>query len=103
MEQPKNSKIKISKTADTLEIYIPPTRFRCYMTTVILGMELILSFPILLLAYGVYSAELPYKFACAAFSVPFLTGAIGMGAFLPRFFFASTYININLEQIEMGG
>ena len=101
MEKPKNSKIKITKTEDTLNIYIPPARFRCYLTTVILGMEFIFSFPILLMAYGVYAAEFPFKIACAAFSLPFLAGAIGMGAFLPHLLFASTYINIDLKQINI--
>ncbi len=101
MEQPKNSKIKISKTDDTLEIYIPPARFRCYLTTVILGMELILSFPILLMAYGVYTAEFPYKVVCAAFSLPFLAGAIGMGSMLPSLFFSSTRLLFNSQQINM--
>ncbi|NJL51203.1 MAG: hypothetical protein HC930_01445 [Hydrococcus sp. SU_1_0] len=101
MEQPKKSKIKITRTDDTLEIYIPPARFRSYMTIVILGMEFIFSFPILLMAYGVYAAEFPYKVVCAAFSIPFLAGAIGMGAFLPHLLFASTYINIDLKQIKI--
>lgn len=101
MEQPKNSKIKITKTEDTLEIDIPPARFRCYMTTVILGMEFIFSFPILLMAYGVYTAEFPYKIICAIFSLPFLAGAIGMGAFLPGFLFESTHINMDLKEIKI--
>ena len=101
MEQPKNSKIKIAKTDNTLEIYIPPARFRSYMTTVILGMEFIFSFPILLMAYGVYAAEFPYKVICAMFSIPFLAVAIGMGTFLPHLLFASTYINIDLKQIKI--
>lgn len=101
MEQPKNSKIKITKNNNTLKIYIPPPRFRCYLTTVILGMEFIFSFPILLMAYGVYAAELPYKVVCAVFSLPFLAGAIGMGAFLPHLLFASTHINIDLDRIKI--
>ncbi|MEM6614707.1 MAG: hypothetical protein AAF652_21190, partial [Cyanobacteria bacterium P01_C01_bin.72] len=101
MEQPKNSKIKFSKTENTLEIYIPPARFRCYLTTVILGMEFIFSFPILLMGYGIYAAEFPYKIVCAVFSLPFLAGAIGMGAFLPHLLFASTHIDIDHKQIAI--
>lgn len=101
MEQPKNSKIKITKTNDALDIYIPPPRFRCYLTTVILVMEFIFSFPILLMAYGVYAAEFPFKIACAAFSLPFLAGAIGMGSMLPNLLFSSTSIHLNSQQINI--
>ena len=101
MKQPKNTKIKINKTDDTLEIYIPPARFRCYLTTVILGMEFIFSFPILLMAYGVYAAEFPYKVVCAVFSIPFLTGAIGMSSILPSLFFSSTKLRFNSQQINI--
>ena len=101
MKQPKNSKIKITKNNNTLEIHIPPARFRCYLTTVILGMEFIFSFPILLMAYGVYAAEFPYKIVCAVFSLAFLAGAIGMGSMLPSFFFSSTSLHFNSQQINI--
>lgn len=101
MEQPKRSKVALTKTNDTLEIYFPPARFRCYMTTVILGMDFILSFPILLMAYGVYAAEFPYKIICALFSIPFLTGAIGMSTFLLPLFFESSKINMDCQKIEI--
>ena len=101
MEQPKKSKIKITKTKDDLKIYIPPARFRAYMTTVILGMEFIFSFLILLMAYGIYAAEFPYKVVCAVCSLPFLAGALGMAAFLPHLLFASTHIDIDFKQIKI--
>ena len=101
MEQPKNSKIKIAKIDNTLEIYIPPARFRSGLTTVILGMEFIFSFPILLMAYGVYAAEFPYKIVCATFSFPFLAGAIGMGSMLPSLCFSSTSIHFDSQRINI--
>lgn len=101
MEQPKNSKVKITKTEDTLEIYIPPAKFRCYMTTVILGTEFVFAIPILLIAYGLYSAGFPDKIVFAIFFLPFLAGAVKMGAFLLYFLFTSSHIKIDIKQITI--
>ncbi|MEM8722662.1 MAG: hypothetical protein AAGE84_25805 [Cyanobacteria bacterium P01_G01_bin.39] len=106
MEQPKNSKIKFTKTDDALDIYIPPPRFRSSLTIIILGMEFIFSFPILLMAYRVYAAEFPFKIACAAFSLPFLAGAIGIAPDIilqteDKEYKLSSYTHFELSEAEL--
>ncbi len=99
MKQPQNSKLTINQNDETLEIFFPLSGFRDYMAIVGFVSVIIVSFPIGLLAYGIYVSELQYKIICTLFSIPFLAvGVLFMWIFIGSFF-SKSCIFIDSEKI----
>ncbi len=99
MKQPQNTKFTINQNDESLEIFFPLSGFRDYMAIVGSVSVIILSFPIGLLAYGVYASELPYKIICGLFSIPFLTAAAAFAIVFILVFFSRASIFIDSEKI----
>ncbi|WP_319423076.1 hypothetical protein [Pleurocapsa sp. FMAR1] len=97
----KKSRLIITETDESIEIIIPPPRFHSHMTIVCIVCDLILLFPLLLIAYGFYYAELVYKIALLIFSIPWLGFGVIINIILIALFIDKTLISVNSEKINI--
>ena len=94
----KKSRLIITETDESIEIIIPPPRFHSHMTIVCIVCDLILLFPLLLIAYGFYYVELVYKIALLIFSIPWLGFGVIINIILIALFIDKTLISVNSEK-----
>ncbi len=99
MKQPQNSKLTINQNDEDLEISFPLSGFNNYMAVVGFISVIIVSFPIGLLAYGVYASEGAYKIISGLGSLPFLTVSVLFMWIFIGSFFSKPCVFIDSEKI----
>ena len=101
IKQPASSKIKLRKTPEEIDVYLPPHGFTPELIFIIGFAIAWNSFLILWTGGAIFLAPSPINIFLGLFSIPFWTVGLGMVGIILFTLFGSTRLKINSKQISL--